>query len=203
MCSSFSRVKRLMETTAHTRGILAEKKKKKRKLNIYPVREMPVARLNMLVLCYHSWDSRGKKNHRNSKYLGKLSHLCKGRGDFWRQWPPGTLGLVPIPSLPTPILAWSRIYRSGLMWDLCPRTTKTERIFPVFSMSSGEWWMLWILCWMSIFCRKNSVQSLGNSQALFSNPERGRTRWEEPSNIYIFFSFLNYFPLNPLHLMSK
>lgn len=73
--ASLSRVRRLMEAQRLERGGLTKRKrKKKRKLNIYRVREMPIGRLNTQPLCYHSSNSRTKKK---SEPNGEPKRWCK------------------------------------------------------------------------------------------------------------------------------
>lgn len=82
--ASLSRVRRLMEAQRLERGGLTKRKrKKKRKLNIYRVREMPIGRLNTQPLCYHSSNSRTKKVRAEwgTEAMVQTSHLCKAGGD--------------------------------------------------------------------------------------------------------------------------
>lgn len=99
--ASLSRVRRLMEAQRLERGGLTKRKrKKKRKLNIYRVREMPIGRLNTQPLCYHSSNSRTKKSQSrmgNRSDGANLTPVQSRRGRVLPAAPQGTAALRALP----------------------------------------------------------------------------------------------------------
>lgn len=87
-------------TAPRARRSYQEKKEKKRKLNIYRVREMPIGRLNTQPLCYHSSNSRTKKSQSrmgNRSDGANLTPVQSRRGRVLPAAPQGTAALRALP----------------------------------------------------------------------------------------------------------